>query len=168
MKKSLVLIFALWVIIVSACLPLAARERRGAMVVVTMTDGSQARGELLTVKKNALIVHNPDTGQGWSIDLRQVAHVMVIRESKFLLGTIIGVGIGLGITRCTMKSDDKAGLFYGLGSALLVPAAGLIGGFVGAAAGKDKKIPMAGVSVLIAQQNLERLRRYAREQDVPQ
>lgn len=144
-------------------LPLSARERRGATIVVTMADGSQVKGELLAVRSKALVVHDPDTGQGWNIELQQVTHVRIIRESKFLLGMIFGVGAGLGMTKCI--KEDRAGLFYGLGSAGLVLATGLIFGFVGSAAGKDKKIPKDGVSVMIAQQNLERLKHYAREVD---
>jgi hypothetical protein len=165
-EKRIAVAVALVIFMAANRLPLsAARERRGATVVVTMTGGNWVKGELLAVKKNALVVHDPDTGQGWNIDPQQVAQVRIIRESKFLLGMISGVGIGLGMTKCI--KEDRAGLFYGLNSACLVLATGLICGFAGSAAGRDKIISMGGVSVLIAQQNLERLRRYAREQDAP-
>jgi hypothetical protein len=160
--KRIAVAIALMMLIASLCLPLPTAEgRKGSMVVVTMTDGNKVRGELLAIKENALLVHDPDTGQGWNIDRQQVAQVRIIRESKFLLGMISGVFIGFGMTKYI--KEDRAGLFYGLGSAGLVLATGLICGFVGSAAGKDKKISMDGSS--IARQSLERLKRYAREVD---
>jgi hypothetical protein len=162
--KRIAVAIALMMLIASLCLPLAAAKgRKGSTVEVTLADGNRVRGELLAVKSDVLLIRDPDTGQGWSIDLQQLTQVRIMRESKFLLGMIFGVNVGLGMTKYI--KEDRAGLFYGLNSACLVLATGLICGFVGSAAGKDKKIPMDGVSILIAQQNLERLRRYAREVD---
>jgi len=147
-----------------AGMPLAA-VTRGATVEVTMADGSQVKGELLAVKSDALVVHDPDSGRGWNIYLPLVAQVRIIRESKFLLGMVYGIGFGLGMTKYI--KEDRAGLFYGLNSACRVLAAGLICGFAGSAAGRDKNISMTVSSIAIARQSLERLKRYAREQDVP-
>jgi len=164
-KKRIAVAVAFMMLIASLRLPLVARERRGATVEVTMVDGSKVRGELLAVKSDALVVHDPDSGRGWNIYLPLVAQVRIIRESKFLLGMVYGIGFGLGMTKYI--KEDRAGLFYGLNSACRVLAAGLICGFAGSAAGRDKNISMTVSSIAIARQSLERLKRYAREQDVP-
>ena len=146
-------------------LPLPAKERRGATVVVTMADGSLVKGELLVVKADALLIYDRDSGLGKSLDLQHVVKLKVIRESKFLLGMIFGLGVGMGLTSYSIKKEDRAGLFYGLGSMLLTPLTGLCGGILAAIASKDKKLSLAEKPSQAIQENLKRLKRYSREQD---
>ncbi len=166
MKNPLLAFSALVMIILSACLPLAAGERRGATVEVTMADGSQVRGELLAVKTDIMIIYDPGAGRGWDLDLQQVTQIRIKRDSKFLLGTIAGLVIGLRLSDHTIKTEDKAGLFYGLQSALVVPMAGLLCGAIAGIASKDKKVFLKRGSILTILENRRRLRRYARERDI--
>jgi hypothetical protein len=167
MKNPAFLFSALLMIILSACLPLAAvNSRKGSTVEVTMTDGRLVKGELLAVKTDTMIIYDPGTGKGWDLNLQQVTQVRIKRDSKFLLGTIVGLVVGLRLSDYTIKSEDKAGLFYGAQSVLVVPMTGLLCGAIAGMVSKDKKFLLKGQSILAAEENLKRLRRYARERDV--
>jgi hypothetical protein len=166
MKKSSALTVIVLVIVSSICLPLAAAgSRKGSTVEVTMTDGRVVKGELLTIKMDTMIIHDPGTGKGWNLDLQQVTQVRIKRDSKFLLGAIVGLIVGLKLSDYSIKTEDKAGLFYGSQSALLVPMTSLLCGSIAGIVSRDKKISLAGESSPAEQENLKRLKRYAREQD---
>jgi hypothetical protein len=144
---------------------LTAKERRGATVVVTMIDGSLVKGELLTVKADALLVYDQDAGQGKNIDLQQVVQVKVLKKSKALLGLAIGLGVGLGF--CALNPDMAGHANAGIGQIYipLMSLSGLGGGLLGAFAGITDKFSLVGASSRNLQQNLKRLKHFAREQD---
>jgi hypothetical protein len=141
-----------------ADLPLAAKERRGATVEVTMTDGSLLRGELLAVKADVLLIFDHDANQGKSIDIRQVARVKILNKSKLGLGLAIGCVFGLGLTML-----DTEGRIHGNTSMTPVPIVGLIGGILGALAGLPTTFSQTGDVSRNLQQNLDVLKRHARE-----
>jgi hypothetical protein len=164
MKKLISLIAILATITALASPPLPAKERRGATVEVTMTDGSLVRGELLTVKADALLVYDSAARQGKNIDLRQVTKVRVLKKSKFGQGLLIGLGVAVGMSVIQSKKNEFGFVFtfIGIGS-----QTALFGGIIGAVAGIDKKISLAGVSSQDILFNLEQLKRHAREQNLP-
>ena len=145
----------------------AARERWVATVVVTMTDGSMVKGELLTVKNDSLLIFDRDAGQGKNIDLRQVAQVKLFKKGKFLPWLAIGVGVGLaiGFFQYSQYEKSEKGGMSELTIAAQTPVTSLCGGILGAFAGIHEKFSLAGASSRIAQKNLERLKRHARERD---
>jgi hypothetical protein len=154
------------VIIVSACLPLTASERRGSTVVVTMADGSQIEGELLAVKSDALLIFDHDVGRGMNVDLRQVDGVKVIKKSKAWKGVLSGFYIGTVLvlgSRLKFPNSGKDEELSNLGFPFL---AGMFGGLVGGVTSMPEKFSLAKESSESMQQNLERLVRYAREQEI--
>ncbi len=163
-----ILIFVLATTMVS--LPLSAREWRGSTVEVTLIDGRSVKGELLAVKNYALLVHNPDIGRGEILDFQQVVKVEVLKKAKALQGLAIGLGVALGasffnayILKNGMPNHED--YTFGLGLSVLVPVTGTVGWVLGAFAGIPKKFSLAGTSSRRMQQNLERLKRYARKKD---
>jgi hypothetical protein len=82
------------------------------------------------------------------------------------LGTIVGLVVGLRLAEHTIKTEDRAGLFYGAQSVLAVPVTGLLCGAIAGIASKDKKLLLKRGSILAVQENRKRLRRYASERDV--
>ena len=146
-----------------AVLPLLAKERRGSTVEVTMADGNRVRGELLSVKSDALLVFDKNARQGKSIDLHQVAGVKLLKKSRFLTGLGLGLVIGLGYCVYNLEilgnDEDLARLSY----IVLPPVTGLAGGILGALAGMSERFSLAGASSQNVQQNLKRLAGYARE-----
>lgn len=168
-KKLIAAALSLMIFMALAVLPLsAAKERRGATVEVTMTDGSQVKGELLTVKNDSLLIFDRDAGQGKNIDLRQVAQVKLFKKGKFLPWLAIGVGVGLaiGFFQYSQYEKSEKGGMSELTIAAQTPVTSLCGGILGAFAGIHEKFSLAGASSRIAQKNLERLKRYARDRDV--
>jgi hypothetical protein len=167
-KKVIALAITFVLVVALEDLPLsAAKQRRGATVLVNMSDGRKVKGELLAVKDDALLVYDIDAGQGRSIELGQVIQVKVLKKSKFWDGLLIGLGVALGMGICTTVSlgkevDDKGAAVATIFS-ISAPVTGLCGGLVGALAGMDKNFFLAGPSSQNRQQSLEQLTRYARE-----
>lgn len=148
----------------AASLPLPARERRGSDVVVTLIDGGKVKGELLSVKKDALLVYDNSSRQGKSIELQQVAKVKVLRTFWGLTGLVVGLGVGTGVAG--LLHNDSNFYVDEMGSSLILMTlfslAGMAFGIVKSA---PKKISLTGESSQSVQENLEKLRRYARERD---
>jgi hypothetical protein len=157
-----VVVIALFVLFIH--MPLSAKERRGSTVVVTMTDGRIVRGELLAVKADALLIYNY---KGERLDLQQVAQVKVLKKLKPLEGLVIGFGAGVvvGVAMSVAIPHEH----YNVGIHLfLPPEIGCLGGIIGffACNSNFRKFSLPGESIQSVQQNLERLKRYAREQEV--
>ena len=169
-KRFVVATLTLVIFIASAVMPLsAARERRGRSVEVTMADGNRIKGELLAVRSDFLLVYDRDARLGKSLDLQQVAQVMVHKQPKFLDGLAIGLGIGLAASLYNLNKIDHESLmpiFEIVSSFLPLPVAGLSGGLLGALGGIPKKYSLAGAAPQIVQRNLARLKRFAREADL--
>lgn len=166
-KKLIVTTSLIAMFLATAHQPLPAKERRGSTVEVTMTDGNIVKGELLYVRDDALLVFEGDSGRSWYIYLEQMSQVKVLKKSKLSEGVSIGLGIGLLIGVNNLRKIDRESLmpvfFQRVVSFFPLPIAGLCGGLLGALAGIPKKISLAGASPEIIQQNLRRLKRYARE-----
>lgn len=165
-NKSVVTTLILMMFMALAILPLPARELRGSTVEVILTDGSQVKGELLSVRADALLLYESGSGRGWHIYLQQVAQVKVIKRSHFFDGLAIGIGVGFVKGVIKLKNMDRDSLvpaFHVIGSFLPLPLIALGGGLLGAGFSLPQKFSLAGVSPQSLQQNLERLKRYARE-----
>jgi predicted membrane protein len=145
-----------------AGLPLPAGERRGSDVVVVLIDGSKVKGELLAVKTDALLIYDKNSFQGKSIDLGQIAKVKVLRTFWGLTGMVFGLGVGVGIARLTY--DESEFYVHQMRTSLIIMAfCTLAGGIFGAVKSAPTKITLIGESSLNVQQNLEKLKRHARE-----
>ena len=142
-KKWTAPALALMMLIALAGSSPAADGRRGAKVEVTLTDGDMVEGELLAVKADALLVHDPDAGMGKSIDLRQVASVKLFKKGRFLPWLAVGIGVGLGIGLFQYAKTDKEGMAE-LTIVAQMPLAGLCGGILGAFAGMREEFSRAG------------------------
>jgi hypothetical protein len=148
-----------------ASLPLKARERRGATVLVTMADGSQVKGELLAIKSDALLIYDQGAAQGRSYDLQQLVRVRVLKRSKAGKGLLIGLGVGLGKGALGLAEAKGASKEHARTRLLLTPVYALAGLVLGSLSGSGKDFFLAGLSPENVQQRLDRLKRYAREAD---
>ncbi len=141
MKKSkIALAFCLITVLLLA--PLSGMDDHGANVVVTRKGGFLARGELLAVKRNALVVSfsETSTGESVSVAIEDIENVEVIMKSKvgkgMLWGGIIGASLGAGYGFAEpahqwfdFSSGTKAVIYGVLGLGLGV----LIGAWAGSA-----------------------------------
>jgi hypothetical protein len=160
-KKTVVtgLIYMMFMALVPLSLP-AAKTRHGATVEVTMVDGRLARGELLAVRNDSLLVYDRAADQGQNLDLKQIDQVNVVKKSKIGLGLAIGLGVGL-VLGCDPETNVHNEFYW----AKSMAGFGLLGGIVGAFSSTEKKFSMAGVSSPVIQFKLKWLRHYARDQD---
>jgi len=167
-KKALAVFLAL-----AALAPgLAAKERRGNDILVTMKDGKAFSGELLAVKGTDLVILDGTTAAGITASLADVKTVKVIKTSKFWKGVgwgfIIGAPVGALIGAASGKKDPGWFEFTPaqgaiLGAVSLGSLSALVGGIAGAGAGTDANISVSSASATDLATAAAELRRYARD-----
>jgi len=155
----------------------SSKERRGAKLIITETDGQQIEGELITVKENSLLLLHTE-GRDISVVIADIKLIKIVKKSQFWVGAFAGFlmggafGASLGISYAE-KEKSKPGLLAGymadwaiLGYGLGLGAIGaLLGGSIGAFAGTDKTIQIEGMSDSEIQETLDKLRKKARIRD---
>ncbi len=146
---------------------LAAKERRGAELLVTKTDGQQIQGELIAVRQNSILLLSSE-GVDISVEIRDISVITIVKKTEvntgilggFLIGAIGGYFVGQGVRDVSAQEQvliTSATIIVGgtLGSIIF----GL--GF-GAIFGKDKSIKIEGKSESEIKEILEKLRNQAR------
>ena len=150
---------------------LAAKERRGANLVVTRLDGSQVRGELIAVKPDSLLLLS-DLGRDESIDLANIKSIRIVRKSRAGKGAFIGsmggvlTGVVLGAASGGIDEFTSGGAAVWLGITLGV-VGGLGGLVVGSMAGVDSSFTVAGKAETVVAAYWDKLRAHARVPRLP-
>jgi len=162
MKKftALFLVFSLLILSTN----LYAKERRGAILIITKKNGQQIGGELITVKKNSLLLF---TGVDVTIDIKEIKAVTIEKKSKWLLRAGIGLLIG-GIVGAVIGIEIEPGVGIGdFGGGIIGLPIGMAVGalFGGATARKVKTMKFEGKSQRWIEFYLEKLRKKARIRD---
>lgn len=152
---------------------LAAKERRGADLLVNKRDGSLMEGELLAVRGNTLILMLEANSAGVEVELKEVATITVVKKSKFgkglLWGTLIGGAAGAVIGSASYKPSPHLLLNNSRGEAaayiaIFLGGIGAIeGGLAGAGAGKDERIVIAAGDPISVGRVVGRLQELARD-----
>lgn len=158
MKKFISLFLVVSVLTLS--IPLTAKERRGADLIVQKTDGTQVRGELIAVKQTSLLLLERDSGADVTVEIEDIRVITIVKKSrtgKFAL--LIGASLGL-IGSITSIWDEEYGFVEPFVMGAIFGA--LIGVIVGAIAGIDKTIQIEGKSDSEIQEILEKLYKKAR------
>ena len=159
MKKfvSLLLVFS----ILALSIPLTAKERKGADLLIQKTDGTQVRGELIAVKENSLLLMERESGADVTVDVEDIRVIKILKKSKISTGSIVGAGFGAALIALGLiinEGDLGAPGIYAV--CLAIPVG--IGALFGIAAGADKTIQFEGKSNSEIQKILEKLRKKAR------
>lgn len=163
---SLFLVFSL----LTSSIPLTAKEKKGADLIVQKTDGAQVRGELIAVKESSLLLMERDSGVDVSVDIKELGVITIAKKSKLLrgagLGFLIGAGTGaIYMAVATNVNDSRFG-WMGLSAAVVGSAGALLGLLIvvisGTASKTTKTIQIEGKSDSEIQEILERLRKKAR------
>lgn len=163
MSKPALRSIAVSLVIVLSALPggLSAKVRKGATVVVTRLDGSQARGELVAVKPDSLLLSIE--GTDLAVPLPDIDAVRVVRKSRAVLYGGVGAGAGLAGMGLLVAQGGGDG-DYGTEYTLLGGGIGLIAGAIaGTITGIDRKFPIAGRPAAEVARYWARLASYARE-----
>ena len=162
MKKftELFLVFSLLVVSVY----LYAIERRGAILIITKKDGQQIEGELITVKKDSLLLF---TGVDVSVDIANIKVIRVVKKSKVLqglgFGLLIGGGTGALLGFMGGPGEWGSAACEALVGGIFLGAIGLlVGGTLGFASGIDKTIQIEGRHPSSIEFILKELRKKAR------
>jgi len=148
-------------------LSLTAKDKRGADLLIEKLDGTQVRGELITVKESALLMLS-DSGADVSVDVRDIKVIRVIKKSKALQGAGYGFLISAASFSALAWASDEEYFTDPEGGGPLVLALvfgipGLLAGaVVGEIMGTDKTIRIEGESDSEIQASLEYLRKKAR------
>jgi hypothetical protein len=139
---------------------LAAKERRGADLVITKTNRQQVKGELIAVKPSSLLLLDSQTDADVSVEIGEIAVIKRIKNSQALPLGILGLAAGVILGRQIAGEDDESGT---VAVHLVSDAAGAaLGIIIGARMGKDKTIQIEGQPESVIKQILEDLRRQAR------
>jgi len=166
MKTAAAKRFVIMLVIAIGVLPtgLAAKERRGATLVVTKLDGARVSGELIAVKPDALFLLN-DSGRDESVDLAEIRTVRVVRKSRALPWAIGGFVTGAveGSYLASRDEEDRNTGTTLLAIGIFGGAQALLGAGIGLALGADAVISFAGEPDDIVSKHLDRLKGYSRE-----
>jgi small nuclear ribonucleoprotein (snRNP)-like protein len=155
-------------IVISLLLPpttMFGKERRGAIIEITKTDGTKIGGELIGVKQNGRLILEAAE----EIDASDILIVTIIGKSRAKAGGILGaiIGIPLGVVAWTNIHGNDVGVPYEKTLAFLGAVGGttFLGFLVGAFIGSDSIIRMEGIPQKEKDKNLEELRSKARFPD---
>lgn len=146
---------------------LAAKERRGADIIVTRLDGTLVSGELIAVKPDSLLLLTPGAAD-LSIPLSEVRLVRIVRRSKATTFSLVGGAagfVGLGGYILAFADSDVVGSKTRAGAilGLLAGAAGAaLGAIAGSAAGADSVFTVAGQPAEVLAGYWARLASYSR------
>ena len=107
MKKfmSMFLVFS----ILALSIPLTAKEKKGADLIIQKTDGTQVRGELIAVKENSLLLMERESGADVSVDIEDIKFIDIVKKSKTVTGLLIGGAIEAFVGYMTYSKPKSEG-----------------------------------------------------------
>ncbi len=157
---SLFLVFS----VLALSMPLTAKERKGADLIIQRTDGTQVRGELIAVKENSLLLLVREWGADVTINIDDIRVITILRKSKAWLGYGLGLlaGVGVGAIAGNQLSIPWWGKATGICAIIGGLAGALVGALLGSSAGKDKTFSIYAMSDTQIQEILKKLRKQAR------
>jgi hypothetical protein len=148
-----------------------AKERRGAELMITKTDGQQIAGELIAVKPSSLLLLDSKTGADVSIEIEDIAVIKITKKSKAWIGGAFGfavgslAGISIGALIDSIAEEDGGGLSFGSFISIVAifgAISAIPGMLIGAILGADKTIQIEGRPPEKIKPVLEKLRSQAR------
>lgn len=166
-EKLTALILVFFLLVISG--NLTAAIRKGVKLVIQKTDGQEVVGELVTVKRDSLLILNKETEEDTTVNLNVIDVITVDNKSlMFELG--MGGALLAGAARLSLHSTvEKSGALTEGATEHQVQEVwlfGAIGGgigiLVGAIAGMNKTIQIQGESDADIQNAMEKLSKKAR------
>jgi hypothetical protein len=165
MKKIMTLIIGVSLLFPSGAL--VAKERQGAQLVITKTDGTVINGELIAVKQNGILILETSPRIGEDIDISDIKYIKTKKNSKAPIGTIVlslvGAAAGGSIGYYVGWQTTK-GAVIGGGIGLLF--GGLFGWGIDSIVKKSETLDIEGRSPEDIRMILDRLRSQARSSEI--
>ncbi len=151
---------------------LTAQVKKGTNLTVEKIDGQEVMGELITVKKDSLLLLDAETSSDITVQIKDVKAITIRKKSLMLeLGLLgaLGGAAAQGILQKTERKtthavggDDDTEISQTSTSFLLFGAiAGGVGLLLGAVMGMNKRIQIQGKSDAEIQKILENLSKKA-------
>ena len=173
MKKTISLFLVLSLLLLS--IPLTAKEKKGADLMVRKADGTEVRGELIAVKGNSLVLMERSSGADVTVNVDNVSLIKIVKKSKAMenAGLIFLFCAGTGLVLGSFANKEKSGFDIISESEMLIALGiltGLIAGGIvavaGALEGKEENIQIKrGDDPRLKSLILQDLRKKARIQD---
>jgi len=154
MKKIMTLVIGISLLFPSGAL--FAKERQGAQLVITKTDGTVINGELIAVKQDSTLLLPVG-----SIDVSEIKIIKIVKGSNagngFILGLLAGgaAGAAIGAVSYSGNTNEIVG-----GRGLSAATGGIIGGLVGGLIGRGigSSIYSYGETILIEGKSQEQIK----------
>ena len=145
---------------------LSAKDRRGATVIVTRSDGEAVEGELVAVKPESLLLLSA-AGNARTVDRADVRSVRIVRRSRAGLFAGIGGAAGLaGMGALVLSGGNDVD--YGTEKVLIGAGVGALAGFLaGIVRGIDSEFTVAGQPEAVVADHWRKLGAYSREGRLP-
>ena len=151
---------------------LGAQVRKGVKISIEQNDDQIISGELISVKRDSLLLLDPETQADLSMPLSAVKSITVNNKSRILELGLLGVLGGASVQGLTGKSSkevksetqmrDKVATKRNPSFILGGVIAGGVGVLLGAVIGMNKTIQIHGRSDADIQKDLEKLSKQAR------
>jgi len=149
-------------------------KKKGAELIVRKKDGQKIKGELIAVKESSLLMLV--SGVDVSADISDINVIEIVKKSKTLMGSLIGLisGAGVGyLIPLIIYSEPPPGKIDLFGPEYGAKCGATIGGILGTvigagigdAAGKNIRIQIEGWPDTEVKEVLEKLRSKARIPD---
>jgi hypothetical protein len=162
MKKIMTLIIGISLLFPSGVL--FAKERQGAQLVITKTDMTEIKGELIGVKQDSTLILESSSRIGASIDISDIKVIKIVKGSNTWTGVLVGLAGGGVMGQDIVKGSGDMGL-RPLGGIIGGLVGGLLGGVIGSTIYKYETFQIEGKSQEQIQAFLEKLRTQARFPD---
>ncbi len=166
-EKLTALILVVSLVVLSA--DLSAAVRKGVNITISKTSGEEVSGELITVKRDSLLLLDPETDSDISVNLN-VIDVIKVNNKSLMFEMGLGFALLAAAARLSLHSSvEKSGAVTEGATEHQVQEVwliGVIGGGAGVLAGAvfgiDKTIQIQGESDGDIQSSLEKLSKKAR------
>lgn len=169
-KKFLALFLVFCLVALSG--NLTAQEKKGVRIIVEINNGQTISGELITVKRDSLLLLDSETLADMSVKIDEIKTILVNNKSRILELGVAGALLGVATQGLTGKTDREVEGTTQKGEELTTKAVpsfmlfgsiGLgVGALLGTVIGINKTIQIQGRSDADIQQDLEKLSKKAR------
>lgn len=140
---------------------LGGKVRKGAKLSIQKNDGQLATGELITVKKDSLLLLDSETNEDITVQIANVKVITIVKKSRGfqfgVLAFLAGFTVEAATSGAIKKATDNSQKYWLTGT--LCGAGGVA---VGMLARINKKIQIQGKSDMEIQKTLEKLNKKAR------
>lgn len=154
---------------------LTAAERQGVNLVIQLSSGQKVSGELITVKRDSLLILDAATETDTTINIGEIDSIKVNNKSLMFelgMGGFLLAGAGRLVAHSAVEKDTgntEGATEHQVQEVWFVGAAGAaVGVLLGAVAGIDKTIQIQGESEADVQNSLGKLSKKARVQGIQQ